>query len=78
MALGNTPKAKSALALMSNADKYYVVYEPRDTWDQEPYCFYGEKSEDEAYASPILRLSFNEVRWIMSERILLLGGNPNI
>ena len=78
MTRGNTPKAKSAFALMGDADKYHVVYEPRDTCDQEPYCFYGEKSEDEAYASPILRLSFDEVRWIMSERILLLGGDQNI
>jgi hypothetical protein len=78
MTRGNTPKARSAFGLMGNTDKYYVVYEPRDTWDQEPYCFYGEKSEDEAYAAPILRLSFDEVRWIMSERILLLGGDQNV
>ena len=76
MAKQVTPKAKAALGLMDKSDKYYVIYEPRETWDQEPYCLYGEKAESEPFASPILRLSFDEVRWIMSERIRLLGGEP--
>jgi hypothetical protein len=76
MAVVMTPRAKAALGLMGESDKYYVIYEPRETWDQEPYCLYGEKTENEAFAEPILRLSFDEVRWIMTERIRLLGGDP--
>lgn len=77
MAERMTPRAKAALGLMGESDKYYVIYEPRETWDQEPYCLYGEKTENEVFAEPILRLSFDEVRWIMTERIRLLGGDPN-
>lgn len=76
MAKTITQKAKAALGLMGKSDKYYVIYEPRETWDQEPYCLYGERAENEPYSPPILRLSFDEVRWIMAERIRMLGGDP--
>ena len=54
MAERMTPRAKAALGLMGESDKYYVIYEPRETWDQEPYCLYGEKTENEVFAEPIL------------------------
>jgi hypothetical protein len=78
MMSGLTEKSKAAFALMGKSDKYYVIYEPREPIDLEPYCLYGEKSEGDEYASSILRLSFDEVRWIMSERIAMLGGNPEV
>ena len=78
MMSGLTERSKAAFALMGRSDKYYVIYEPREPVDPEPYCLYGEKSEGDEYAPSILRLSFDEVRWIMSERITMLGENPAV
>lgn len=71
-----TPRSQATVSLMGKSDRYYVIYEPRDTWDHEPYCLYGEIEESQVYPKEILRLSFDEVRWIMSERIRILGGEP--
>lgn len=69
-------RAEAALGLMDKSDKYFVIYEPRDVSDLEPYCLYGEQAEKESFAPPILRLTVEEVRWIMTERIRILGGEP--
>jgi len=74
---GNTTRSCAVLGLMGDTDKYYVIYEPQNTDDAEPYSVYGEKLDDSPYILPIFRLSFNEVRWIMAERIRKLGGEPN-
>lgn len=78
MIIGLTEKSKAAFDLMGKSEKYYVIYEPRKSIDPEPYCLYGEKSEDDEYASSILRLSLDEVRWIMSERVTMLGQHPDV
>jgi hypothetical protein len=76
--VGQTARAEAAIHLMASSDRYYVIFEPVDDADPEPYCLYdGDKADSNMFVSSIIRLSFQEVRWIMSERIKQLGGESS-
>jgi hypothetical protein len=76
--VGQTARAEAAIHLMASSDRYYVIFEPIDESDLEPYCLYdGDKADSNMFVAAIIRLSFAEVRWIMSERIKQLGGESS-